>query len=322
MRIAVIGSGRIGAIHASTLLAEDRVGEVLVVDADARRSEALARSLGCRAVADPDQVWDERPDGIVVASATPTHTGLVSRSLDAGLPVFCEKPLTRSLAESREIAARERQQGTPVMVGFQRRFDAAFGAFRSAVLSGGYGVPYLLSLRHGDVGAPPPGYLATSGSIFVDMCIHDLDAVRWITGCEAEAVTALGVRRMPGNDEFERYGDVDTAAATIQLADGPLASLECFRHSARGYLVGAEVFGSDGCGSLETDTNAGARPRSFLDRFEGAFRSEMNAFVSVVARERENPSDADNATETLRLALAAELSFRERRLVRIDELGA
>lgn len=159
MRITVVGAGRIGALHARSLTRLPNV-EVKVADRDPARAETLAASLGCRSVG-LEEIWSGAPAGVVIASPSPTHAELVYAALDAGVGVFCEKPLTTSLSRSAAIAERSRATGVPVLVGLQRRFDPSFRGLRTELAAGTYGETYLLRIRHSDSGLPPPGYLAS-----------------------------------------------------------------------------------------------------------------------------------------------------------------
>lgn len=317
MRIAVIGSGRIGALHARNLVASPRLEQLLVADSDRARARALADELGCTALDDVDAVWAARPDGVVVGSPTATHAALVHAALDAGVAVFCEKPLTLTVHESVEIGARSRATGVPVMVGFPRRFDAAFRTLREAVARRVHGAPYLLRIRHADVAPPHPGYLATAGTMFVDQCIHDFDAIRFLAGCEVESVSGIGTRVLEGFPEFEQHGDVDTSLSVMRLESGALATVEAFRQAPSAYEATAEVVGASGIAATAFEAPG---PITWPERFAEAFAAEIEAFLDVVAGTRESPCTAEDAASAMQIALAAERSFRERRVVRVEEI--
>jgi myo-inositol 2-dehydrogenase/D-chiro-inositol 1-dehydrogenase len=312
MRVAVIGTGRIGELRASALARLPEVEQVLLTDVDAARASALAQRLDGVALEDVDAIWAARPVGVVISSSTATHVPLVHAALDAGVPVLCEKPLTLSAPESQAIAAHAAEAGLPVLVGFQRRFDAAFGAIREHAAAELHGATHLLRLRHADVAPPPAGYAARAGTMFVDMCIHDFDAVRWIGG-EVEAVTAVGARVL-GIPGFE--DDVDTAITVLQLASGAVAVVEASRQGPDQYEAIAELIGAHG-----TSTTPAHPAPTWLDRFDEAFHVEMAAFARALAGAAYDGATVDDATAALRIALAAERSARERRLVRVQEIG-
>ena len=94
-------------------------------------------------------------DGIVIAAATDAHTALIRAGVDAGMPVFCEKPLSADLAEAVAVAALVNGAGVPVQIGYPRRFDPGFAAARAAVESGELGWVHTVRSTTLDP-APPP----------------------------------------------------------------------------------------------------------------------------------------------------------------------
>lgn len=93
-----------------------------------------------------------------------------------------------------------------------------------------------------DPAPPPAAYIAASGGIFHDCVVHDIDAIRWVTGREVVEVYATGGNR--GADYIAATGDVDTCAAVLTLDDGTLALVSGTRHNPRGYDVRLELHGS------------------------------------------------------------------------------
>src|SRR5690242_10259731 len=191
MRIGVIGVGRIGALHARTLASNPQVPEVVVADADDARARAVAAELGA-AAASIDELYGGRVDALVVAAPTATHAGLVHRALDARLPVFCEKPLAPDLDATLAVVEHAERSGTPVQVGFQRRYDPGHQALREAVEDGRLGRLHLVRAVTADPAPPPAAYIATSGGMFRDCHIHDFDSIRFVTGREFVSVYATG----------------------------------------------------------------------------------------------------------------------------------
>src|ERR1700733_12775720 len=93
MRIGLIGVGRIGAFHASTLRGLPGVDSLVVTDANLDLAREVARRLGVEAAGSVAELISAAIDGLVIASATRSHPELIKRAVQAGLPVFCEKPV-------------------------------------------------------------------------------------------------------------------------------------------------------------------------------------------------------------------------------------
>lgn len=330
MKIAVIGAGRIGVLHAQLLAGRPEVDELLVTDVDADRATQAASQTGGRAMSGIEEAMDTA-DAVVIAASTNAHATLVRAAVDRAKPVFCEKPLAFDLPETRELVDHVERVGATVQVGFQRRFDPAYREARRLVESGEIGTLYLVRLIAHDHEPPPDSYIPVSGGLFRDSSIHDFDALRWLTGAEVEEVYAVGsVRRF---EVFSRYDDVDTAVATLRMTDGSLAVLSQTRHDPRGYDIRMEAIGSRdsvavGLGdrtplrSLESDGPAFPGPvwETFLTRFETAYRQELIEFLGVARREVPSPCTARDGLEAMRISVAAGRSRAEHRPVRLVEI--
>ncbi|HET6860525.1 MAG TPA: Gfo/Idh/MocA family oxidoreductase [Streptomyces sp.] len=331
MRIGLIGTGRIGSFHAGVLSRHREVGALLVADTDAARAVAVAAQLGVTAAPSVDEIFAWGVDAVVIASATSAHAELIGRAARAGLPTFCEKPIALDLAGTlgalREVAAA----GNALQLGFMRRFDAGYTAARDLVRSGGLGRLHTVRAMTSDPAPPPAAYLPLSGGLYRDCLVHDFDMMRWVTGREVVEVYATGSDAGPSM--FRDAGDIDTAAAVLTLDDGTLATATATRCNAAGYDVRMELAGELDQVSVGLDDRtpitstepkgppAAERPwPGFLERFAPAYEAELDAFVQLVRGEIANPCDGTEALHALRIAEACELSRRERRPVRMEEI--
>jgi len=333
MRIGLAGAGRIGTRHARTLTGLAEITELLIADTFPDRAQALARSVvpaGCgavRAVETVAEVFESGIDALLVAAPTDVHADLVLRAVEHGVPVFCEKPLAADVDGTIHILEASRTSGTPVQVGFQRRFDPGYQAVREAVESGRLGWLHSLRACSFDPAPPPREYIPASGGIFRDCLIHDLDIIRFVTGREIVEVYATGANR--GAAFFSEYGDVDTGAALLTLDDDTLVQIAATRYNAAGYDVRLEAFGAKDsivAGLDErTPLTAGPPPADpyadFLDRFAAAYVAEIEVFLEVVTGRTDNPCPPGEALAALRAADACELSRRRHRPVRLAELS-
>lgn len=331
MRIGVAGVGRIGAFHARTLKDLDEIDSLVVADALPDRAATVATELGVDHVAAPNELFTAGIDGLVIAAATDAHAGLILGAVDAGIPVFCEKPVAPDAAGTRAVLDKVEGSNVPVQIGFQRRFDAGFTAARAAVASGELGWVHTLRAGTLDPAPPPPEYVAASGGLFRDCSVHDFDAIRWVTGQEVVEVYALGANL--GAAFFREAGDVDTAAALLTLDGGGFAHVAATRYNAAGYDVRLEVLGSVRSISVGLDDRlplrstepgvtfpAGVPYPVFMDRFHAAYVAELSGFTDIVAGRAEPTCTVADALEAFLIAEACELSRAEHRPVRIDEV--
>jgi myo-inositol 2-dehydrogenase/D-chiro-inositol 1-dehydrogenase len=331
VKIALLGAGRIGRMHADLLSATPGVDELLVADALPDRAAEVAAAVGAQ-VAPSTEAAIEVADAVVIAAATDAHGDLILRSIAAGRPTFCEKPLADDLASTLRVAERVEESGIAFQLGFQRRFDEAFTEAKRRLDSGELGTLYVVRLAGHDPAPPHESYIPSSGGLFRDFSIHDFDAIRWLTGQEVGEVWAIGSVR--GFPVFAKYGDVDTAVATLQLADGTPVTLDVARHDPLGYDIRTELFGSRdsiavGLGprtpirSVEPGVEASTEPAwpNFVDRFRAAYAAELAAFMDVAAGRRPSPCTARDGVEALRIAEAATLSLKEHRPVAVAEIA-
>ncbi|HEX7149277.1 MAG TPA: Gfo/Idh/MocA family oxidoreductase, partial [Actinomycetota bacterium] len=114
MRLGLLGLGRIGEFHADTLASLPMVDSLVVADIIPDLTTKVADRLGAEPAASPDALLRAGLDGVVIAAGTDAHPELIVAAVDAGLPVFCEKPLARTIAEGAEVVARVKASGVPV----------------------------------------------------------------------------------------------------------------------------------------------------------------------------------------------------------------
>jgi myo-inositol 2-dehydrogenase/D-chiro-inositol 1-dehydrogenase len=329
MRIGLIGLGRIGAFHAETLSGLPAVTDLVVTDAVPAVTERIAEKYGAEASADPTALLHSGVDGVVIAAATDAHPQLLLAAVEAGLPVFCEKPVARGAAEAEEVLRH--CAGATVQIGYNRRFDPGFVAARAAVLAGELGRLHTVRSTTMDPAPPPAAYLAGSGGIFRDCSVHDFDIIRFVTGREVVEVYAAGSAR--GDAIFAETGDAATASAILTLDDETLAVVSNTRYNGRGYDVRLELHGTADSIAVGLDDKlplrsaepgvafpAGPPHSFFMDRFGVAYRRELAAFTEVVAGTRESPCTVADAVEAGWIAEACTLSRAEHRPVRMSEL--
>ncbi|MEU9326659.1 Gfo/Idh/MocA family oxidoreductase [Streptomyces canus] len=331
MRIGILGLGRIGAFHAETLSGLDAVESLVLTDPFAEAAKSAAERFGGEVVDSPEALLAAGVDGIVVAAATDAHPKLILAGVEAGIPVFCEKPVAKHMGEGVEVLRAVEGSDVPIQIGYNRRFDTGFVNARAAVQSGELGKLHTVRSTTLDPAPPPAAYVAASGGIFRDCSVHDFDIIRWVTGREVVEVYAVGGNR--GAEYIKEAGDADTTGAILTLDDGTIAVVSNSRHNARGYDVRMEIHGftdSIAVGledklplrSVEPGVTfpAGTPHDFFMDRFTAAYRAELTAFTEVVAGTRPSPCTIADALEAGWIAEACTLSLHEHRPVTIAEV--
>lgn len=328
--IAVLGAGRIGKIHAANVAANPRARLIAVADPFAEACEPLAQRYGAEAMSDPmAAIARDDVDAVVIGTPTDTHIGLLMKAVEIGKAVLCEKPIDLDLGKSIEAAAHIEATGGRVMLAFNRRFDSTFAEIRRAIDAGRIGEVRQVVISSRDPGMPPEGYVKSSGGIFRDMTIHDLDMARWLLGEEPVSVTAVG-SRIVDPALVARYDDYDTVMVVLQTASGKQAHINNCREAVYGYDQRVEVMGATGMLTQDNlrpttmrlttaDMTDAQQPllNFFLERYTQAYRSELDAFVDAVADGTAMPTTANDGVQALRLAEAALESVRTGRTVSV-----
>ncbi len=328
VKLAVIGAGRIGQIHAGNAAKNAAVTLVAVADAIPESASKLAGQLNCKVLSVEQIFADASIDAVLIASSTDTHADLIERAAKAGKHIFCEKPIDLDLARAKACQKIVEATGKICLTGFQRRFDPTFAALKTRLDAGEIGTPEALSIISRDPGAPPMDYLKRSGGIFKDMLIHDFDVFRWILGEEAISVyAAASVLTDPLI--AKEADDADTTLVALRTASGKLAQIHTSRRAAYGYDQRFEVLGSKGM--LQANNHrptevvaSGAnvistdKPENFfLQRYAQAYRNEMDHFVAVLGGREKLRVSIEDGIGALALAEAAVKSWREGCIVQL-----
>jgi myo-inositol 2-dehydrogenase/D-chiro-inositol 1-dehydrogenase len=335
IKVGVIGTGRIGRLHAENLMV--RIPEanlVAVSDIFVEAAEKVAAELGVPAAyQDYRHILDDRSvDAVLICSSTDTHAQIIEDAAGAGKQIFCEKPIALDLAKiDRALAAAERA-GVKLQVGFNRRFDPNFRRVREAVASGQIGTPHVLRITSRDPQPPPIAYIKVSGGIFLDMTIHDFDMARFLIGSEVEAIYAAGGVMV--DPAIGQAGDIDTTLITLHFANGVLGAIDNSRKAVYGYDQRAEVFGSDGmvaCSNNLPDSAVVSDARGvhgslplffFVERYTESYVAEMKAFVECIVNDSPPPVTGLDGRIPVVMGYAAKKSYAEKRPVKLSEVDA
>ena len=328
IRMAVIGAGRIGQIHASNAARNPGVMLAGIADAIPEAAQKLASDLAAPVVTVEGIFADPTIDAVLIGSSTDTHADLIQRSAKAGKHIFCEKPVDLDLKRARECEEIVKASGKTCLIGFQRRFDPTFAALKARIEAGEIGQLEALSVISRDPGAPPVAYLQRSGGIFKDMLIHDFDIFRWILGEEAATVYATA-SALTDPAIASEANDADTTAVTLRTVNGKLAQIHTSRRAAYGYDQRFEVLGSKGMlqagnhrptevvASGPDVVSADKPEHFFLQRYEKAYRNELDHFIAVLAGQEKLRVSIEDGVKALELADAATTSWRENRIVQL-----
>lgn len=329
LHVALCGSGRIGRVHAANIAADSRLAFAWVADPLLDSANELAVRYGATATGSMDEVFADRLlDAVVICSPTPTHIELIQAAVERGVAVLCEKPIDLDVQRVLDCRTAINGNTTPLMMGFNRRFDPAFAAIHNRVSDGEIGRLEQLSIISRDPEPAPEAYIRTSGGIFRDMTIHDFDMARFFVPDIVE-VSASGSNLFC--DYIEDAGDYDSVLVTLRGRGGELVSITNSRHSSYGYDQRLEAFGSTGmlsAANLSSTTvrkygadgveQADAYEPFFLERYADAYRLELGHFVESIQTGTQCSPGFDDGVATLVLAQAAAESAAAGKTISIE----
>ena len=191
-RVAVVGVGRMGKLHARVLGEMDQAELVCVVDINPAVASAVARQRNCKALTEAAEAAG-LVDAAVIAVPTLAHVDAARPFVQAGVPVLIEKPITNDVAAARELIALARKTGTTVQVGHTERFNPAVLAIQKYDITPKFIEAHRISpftFRSADVG------------VVLDMMIHDIDLVLKLAGGAVKEIRAVGINVIGAHEDI------------------------------------------------------------------------------------------------------------------------
>ncbi|MEE9306939.1 MAG: Gfo/Idh/MocA family oxidoreductase [Spirochaetia bacterium] len=336
--IAVVGLGRMGRVHAlnaARLVPGARL--VAVCDRDEALARKTAEDLGCTYYTELKDMLEQKSiDAVCVATPTGLHVEPVEVVVQAGTPLFCEKPLAGNLEDTLYLVKLIKESGIKCQVGFNKRFDPAYAEAKRLIRGGAIGKPVFMSGYARDPHPPPPWARDPSrgGGLFVDLLLHDFDAARFLMGDEVKVVYGDETNLVVDGGGVRRFAD--NVVVILHFRRGALATFHASMHAEYGYDSRSEVFGAAGnimIGSLTSteitlcDHTGISKPKTFrtegdephfMIRYQEAYRRELVAFVDCLRNDTLPPVTEDDGLAAFRIALAAQKSAGEKAPVRVD----
>ncbi|MFR2095906.1 inositol 2-dehydrogenase [Eubacterium sp.] len=334
LNVGIIGAGRIGQVHAKSITYHIPQAKIVAIsDIYYEGAEKVAESLGIpNAYEDYHEILNNPEiDAVLICSSTDTHADIAVEAAEAGKHIFCEKPVDLTVAKIKKVIAAVEKAGVKLQIGFNRRYDHNFAEIKRLANDGKLGKLQTIKITSRDPEPPSIDYVKVSGGIFLDMTVHDFDMARFIGG-EVEEVYANAAVTV--DEAIGEAGDVDTALIALKFKNGAIGVIDNCRKACYGYDQRLEVFGTGGQASAANDTptnvsyinengNMTDKPLYFfLERYMQSFTDEMTEFINAVQNDESTKTTVNDGLEALRLGLAAKLSVKEHRPVKLSEIEA
>jgi len=332
LNVGVIGLGRMGSVYARNLAhSVPQARLAAVCDHKPELREQFGAEFGIKAYsAHQDLLADKEIEAVAVVTSTSTHKEVVMDAASRGKAIFCEKPMSLSLAGAQEMLQAVEKAGLFLQMGFQRRFDAGYLAAKNKIDSGEIGTPVVMLSISRDPFRPPLEFCdpKVSGGLIADMGVHDFDLGRMFMG---EVATVHAVGGALAYPEMKTVGDIDNAVVSMVFESGTVGTVQLSRNSVFGYDIRTEIWGTKG--SLEIGylrhtpvlvmTRQGITHDGvphFMQRFERAYLTQIQDFVDKVRTGQPPSIGGRDAIAAMRISLAATRSQHEGRPVRVSEV--
>lgn len=226
VRVGVVGLGKMGLSHQAMIRVHPDVTMAAVCDSSTYLLDVLARHTGAPTWSSFDRMLVEADlDAVIIATPTRQHAPMVRAALERGVHVFCEKPLTLSSGEKRELVALAETRGLVNQVGYHNRFIGAFAEAKRLLGLGAIGdVSHLLAESYGPVVLRPKGSTWRTmrhegGGCLYDYAAHPINLVNWFAGSPVSVGGTVLGKIFSAQTEDEVYSTLHFAAGvTAQLS--------------------------------------------------------------------------------------------------------
>ena len=296
VRIGLIGAGGMGRAHLARIAGVLSGGEIVAVaDINHEAAVSAAEPYGAKAYDSADELIDDpNVDAVLIATFGKVHAPDVIKAIEAGKYVLCEKPLATTAEDCIAIMEAEAGAGKNLVVGFMRRFDAAYNEMKAVLDSGEHGRALLVHNRHRNPSVPES---YTSRMAIDDTAIHEFDTMRWLLG--EEIVKVRVDRPRSTTRRFDHLIDpivvVAYTESGVRIDDEVNVNLQ-YAYSIECELVleTAAVRLGDQEKIHIRDVHGNRNPmcQSHIDRFQVAFNREVQEWINAVARDEHTGSTA------------------------------
>ncbi|WP_079474080.1 Gfo/Idh/MocA family oxidoreductase [Marinococcus halophilus] len=332
LKLGVAGLGKLGIKHARNIAFQLPDAELAAISTRTREKVKSIQKDWQIAYAYTnyeEMIQNNELDAVVIASRSTEHYKQVILALEAGLHVFCEKPLGITNEECNYLQKiAEKHAGQVFMVGFMRRYDPAYTYAKSKIKMGAIGTPFLVRCYSLD-----PNYLINdlinsseaNGGLFIDMGVHDIDLARWFLESEANSVYALGATYL--HDQLKQTNDIDNGTAIIKFENNKIGLFYSGRTAPHGYHIETEIVGTHGTLQIQSipkknqvmvyDEYGASHPivSNFIDRFDNAFKLEMHEFIQAIQENRPPGTTIDDGIKATEISSAANKSLQEQQVM-------
>lgn len=331
LNVGVVGLGRLGSLYAKYLAYQIPKSNLIALsDVDGDRMESIAEDLKVQ-----NTFTDYRQmvalgelDAVVITAPTSLHKEVIIEAAKNDKMIFCEKPLSISLEDAKEIKEIIEETSVFFHMGFMRRFDPGYADAKEKIEHGEIGEPIVFKATSRDPSRPSLEYAdpAKSGGIFLDMGIHDFDLARWFMGEISEVYSIGNILAYP---EMESINDIDNSMTTLEFKNGKVGTVDLSRSGIYGYDIRTEILGTEGTiqiGYLRETPITVLKKNCvshdtvpfFMERFEKAYVIQLKDFIDKAYNEKPPSVSVQDGELALLAGHAATNSFKKHQTIAIN----
>ena len=324
INIGIIGLGRIGEMHAKNICQSLPFFNLKSI-ADPAPNTDFTRNLEGAVISDnvDNIISDKTIDAVIVCSPTPTHYDIIKKCATQKKHVFCEKPISFSEDEIKELITIKNKENIFIQVGLNRRFDQDFVLAKEKMDSGALGDVHTIHITNHDASIPSFKFLKSSGGMLFDLCIHDFDMLNFLTGKKIKEIYVNGGVFI--DKRLRDIGDIDNAIITLELESGVLCLIDSSRQTHYGYDQRIELFGSNGMISVENkkdnlyffsdskQTQSSKIKYSFIERYRDSYLNELEHFYNSIISNSVPSVGPENILSAIQVAEAGRQSLKTKR---------
>ena len=323
IKIGIIGLGVMGADHAniiSSKIANATISEVY--DSNVKHAHKIAKLVGNPKVKNSafEVINSPDVDAIIIVSPDETHSKFTLECLKQNKPVLCEKPLSHSLKECKEVIKAEQKKGKRlVQVGFMRRFDPLYQEMKKNYNTKKLGKALLFHCVHRMVA--PPVFFKSLMSI-TNSLVHEFDIIRWLLDTE---IAEIEIIKSPMR---KKLGYIDPILVIIKCSNGVIVDVECNQNAKYGYDVRAELVCEKGTiimspprkNEIMFSTNHSfSYGKDWRPRFAEAYRNQNQAWInSIINNKLTDGSSAWDGMIATKIAEVGVKSFKKNKSITIN----
>ncbi len=330
IKLAVLGCGRIGQMHARNVSNHPDFSLAAVYDVNKEFGEKIANELNVPLVSDDKEIFEDKEiDAVLIASPTDTHIEFIEKSVATNKPVYCEKPIDLDILKVNECAKRLKANKVPIHLGFNRRFDPGHVEAKEVLKSGEIGDLHQVLITSRDPGLPSWEYYQAAGGLLRDMTIHDFDISRFMLDEDPIKVFAITNALIEPKLKIE-LNDADTVMIIMETASGKQCHINNSRSSAYGYDQRIELVGNKGMVLSDNKKINNVRKFSsngettsvvehfFLERYYDAFMNGLSSFATCIKNNTAPEVGFEDGRKALLLAEAAYESLKTHQMISVN----